>query len=855
MLLNKPSVPTSTIFKYIVKEKSKNVILIADSDEELDPSTSTSSSLSLTTTTTTSAALPTPPTQPTLSSKKRKRSKLLPVHGNLHDPIALDDSDDEITTVEEKKPTLESMTAHVNNDTTTRENTPDIVVEEEEEEKYTTPEADIPFEEPMMKVEPVDMTHGEYDDNAFMADIEEEEQDYGGMDIDIGDDMDLVNATTLFSPLSEYATMSESELSFARERTVEDTEMQEVLPVKSLPPPPPPPTTVDTIKTDDNAALLRYLELYIQSVSDTPSMPVLEARTSRRSRANNNTTSTHMTNDKIILNPYVPNRVWYNSTWEDWAQLDANDVLHVPFTQEESLIIETQVAKYAVKKTNNSNSTTTSSTTTTTHYRHYSKDLADFWQYVSTLLPGRTPLDCRCFYQDFIDCGGGGNYNKSIMIGRYKQPLRNHSRHQLVSKRSQSGFLNYSAVKKIHLANMSRESIIAEGSGDAISLAIFGDQVNGIRVAVGSLCDENTQYNMPGNLRLWTSDNENCLSLRGHKTPNEENGQDIWRTVTDVKLSKDQSLIYSASHDGCANVWRASTGKLVSTLQYHCKPINQLAVSYSAVENNVLATCSNDGTATIWSVSPNGKTGSGMICELDTNFYSDPCVDCIDFGHGASEDMLFLGINNQDMDHPGYIDVFDATKGASKVRFDSMMGCVSALAVSTSGRFVVSGNYNRYDNMAGDRFLHLHDIRLTNSVTKFFTGHPDVNIVAISPCERYVASGNADKEKGEVLVFDVRSGRKVLHKLSHDQTLVNQSLIAPDSSIGIGGLYWTSDSRTILTGGGDSTVKVWGVEGATRLLKSYPTSNCVTSLTVHEESMTIAAGVAGAQGIVHVWRP
>lgn len=94
-----------------------------------------------------------------------------------------------------------------------------------------------------------------------------------------------------------------------------------------------------------------------------------------------------------------------------------------------------------------------------------------------------------------------------------------------MSKRSQSGFLNYNAVKKIHLASMSREYIISEGSGDAISLAIFGDPVNGIRVAVGSLCDENTQYNMPGNLRLWTSDNENCLSLRGHKTPNEENGQ------------------------------------------------------------------------------------------------------------------------------------------------------------------------------------------------------------------------------------------------------------------------------------------------------------------------------------------
>ncbi|CAO3657020.1 unnamed protein product [Mucor hiemalis] len=767
MLLNKVAMgaPTSTIFKYIVKEKSKNVILISDSDEETE-ATSTVNNI-----------LPTTSSPPT--TKKRKRS-IAPVHGNLNDPIALDDSDDEEVVKKEQR--NEELLTDLNNMntmliSTTAEEQEDIVKEEVGEE-------------------------------------EDEEEDH--MDVDI-------NPTPLLSPLSEYATMSESELSFARDIT-EDTEMIQVKYTH-----PPPPTTVDTIPSNDNASLLRYLELYIQSVTDIPTIPIETQRSSRRSRL----TTDH---PQDTISPYVPNRVWYNSTWEDWAQLDVNDVLHIPFTSEESLLIQNQVAKQVLRK------------------NARQKDLVDFWQYVSTLLPGRTPLDCRCFWQDFID-GGGGNYNKSIMIGRQKQELRNNSRHQLVSKRNQSGFLNYNAIKKIHLASMSRESIISEGSGDAISLAIFHDQINGIRVAVGSLCDENTQYNMPGNLRLWTSDNENCLSLRGHKTPNEENGQDIWRTVTDVKLSKDQSLIYSASHDGCANIWKANTGKLVSTLQYHCKPINQLAVSYSAVENNVLATCSNDGTATIWSVSPNGKTGSGMICELDTKFYSDPCVDCIDFGHGASEDMLFLGINNQDLDHPGYIDVFDATKGASKIRFDSMMGCVSALAISTTGRCVVSGNYNRYDNMAGDGFLHLHDIRHAKSVTKFYSGHPDVNIVAISPCERYVASGNADKEKGEVLVFDVRSGRKILHKLSHDQTLVNQSLIAPDSSIGIGGFYWTSDSRTILTGGGDSTVKVWGVEGATRLLKSYPTSNCVTSLTVHEESMTIAAGVAGAQGIVHVWRP
>jgi WD40 repeat protein len=119
-------------------------------------------------------------------------------------------------------------------------------------------------------------------------------------------------------------------------------------------------------------------------------------------------------------------------------------------------------------------------------------------------------------------------------------------------------------------------------------------------------------------------------------------------------MSKDQSLIYSSSHDGRANIWRAKTGKHVSTLSYHSKPINQLAVNYSTNEN-VLATCSNDGTATVWSLSRNGKTGSGVICGLDSSFYSDPHVDCIEFGRDATNGFLFLGVNNKDVDHPGYV--------------------------------------------------------------------------------------------------------------------------------------------------------------------------------------------------------
>lgn len=103
------------------------------------------------------------------------------------------------------------------------------------------------------------------------------------------------------------------------------------------------------------------------------------------------------------------------------------------------------------------------------------------------------------------------------------------------------------------------------------------------------------------------------------------------------------------------------------------------------------------------------------------------------------------------------------------MRFDSMKGSVSTLAVSSSGRYVVSGNYNRIDTLPGDKHIHLHDSRHPQIAKKLYSGHPDVNIVAISPCERFVASGNADKEKSEVVIFDVRNPKKVLHVLSHDR--------------------------------------------------------------------------------------
>ncbi|KAI9276371.1 WD40-repeat-containing domain protein [Sporodiniella umbellata] len=595
----------------------------------------------------------------------------------------------------------------------------------------------------------------------------------------------------------------------------------------------------NTLSTEE---LLSMLETYMLTLNGEAVIANEESLFSSRPaprRAQRGTEIKELTvsttnNYRELQKPYTPNKVWFNSTWEDWAQLNQGDILHVPFSKEEADLI-----KYHVQK----------------HLARPARCQVDFWIYLSSMLPGRTRLDCLWFWID-LESGIPFAHTENVMVTKYKSIPRHKSRYGLLQKRRGNGYIVRHAMKQYQWTNMSKENQMSGGSGDAISVTIFQDESRDIRVAAGSLCDENVQYNMPGNLRLWNSTTKHTHTLYGHQTETPQaQQQNIWRTVADIKVSNEGGLFFSGSHDGTTKVWKQGTGRLVSTLQFHCKPVNQLAVDYWT-SGNVLASCSNDGTATIWNIGESGKSGDGSICELDAPFYKDPAVECLEFGHHASKNCLFLGIYNRDTDHTGYkVHAFDSVTCRPLRHFGSILGGVSALSISSSGRYIVSGNYNRYDNLSGDKHLHLHDMSNAGTSIKFFTGHQDVNVVSISPCERFIASGSADKEVGEVAIFDIRFHTKTLHKLVHDQSKLNQSLIAPDSSIGIGGMYWMSDSRMVVTGGGDSSVKIWNVEGETKLIKTYQTTNSITSLDVNEDCMTIVAGAAGADGIVHIWQP
>lgn len=103
-------------------------------------------------------------------------------------------------------------------------------------------------------------------------------------------------------------------------------------------------------------------------------------------------------NKRETQKPYTPNKVWFNSTWEDWAQLSPGDILHVPFSKEETHLVERHVNK---------------------HMARAGKCLVDFWIYISSMLPGRTRLDCKWFWSDYTS-GLSLAHTQNVMIRQYR---------------------------------------------------------------------------------------------------------------------------------------------------------------------------------------------------------------------------------------------------------------------------------------------------------------------------------------------------------------------------------------------------------------------------------------------------
>ncbi|KAI9270734.1 WD40-repeat-containing domain protein [Phascolomyces articulosus] len=514
------------------------------------------------------------------------------------------------------------------------------------------------------------------------------------------------------------------------------------------------PNSLDTIMTTPGASSSSPTPTDHYLKSNENEQPMKMTRTSKRSSSKRLSKQASIHGEQSVQKPYVPWIVWQQVTWEDWAQLEVGDWLHWPFESWEVTIMEDMMKSFRTKGKKR-------------RLDDIMFNKNAIWESIALKLPGRRAIDCSRFWEDKIN-NRSQTYRHPVIISCQPRDSKRPSKYELVKKSRYDGKPRVNMNKMAIWSDLKCKLSFGDGSADTLAVQILNKKGKWIKVIAASACNDQPEYNMPGNLRIWSAKNKRTVQLRGHRTSvklADGTDQDVWHTITDVRVSNDQKLIFTSSHDKYTKIWDGTSGKMLSTLAFHEKKVHQLAVCPDT-RDYILASGSADGTAVIWKLNGSGKIGDGIVCTPDSKLTKDPSIDTLVFGRGPSKGILYTGVSSGLASPMGFIQGYDIQKGKTKIYYKNMNGAVCDIDVSKTGRYIISGNHSPFDEYEGDGYVHINDTRTPESIIKARTGHPDVNLVRMSPCERYVASGSPNNE---TIVLDIRKPDRPLFSLKHQR--------------------------------------------------------------------------------------
>ncbi|MBD2682930.1 MULTISPECIES: WD40 repeat domain-containing protein [Nostoc] len=311
------------------------------------------------------------------------------------------------------------------------------------------------------------------------------------------------------------------------------------------------------------------------------------------------------------------------------------------------------------------------------------------------------------------------------------------------------------------------------------------------------------------------------LTLSGHTEP-----------VRALNLSPSGQVLASGSDDKTIKLWNPTTGALLRTLTGHRERIKSIVIT---PDDQTLISTSFDNTIKFWNtqtgkeirtiaektgvramlLTPDGQTlisGSGDQTIKFRNLKTRKIhrilkVEATALAISRDGKTLFSGGENG-----GKIRVWSLVTGKQLRSFtpplpkkeDLINGSERAsapitLAVSNDGKMLLCGGYDDSFQSGGLRStdgksFKAWDLKTAKLVHNFSLG-TSIDALIISPDSKTFITGGLGRE---IILRDIKTGKPVMELTGH--------------AGGIYGLALSSDGKTLYSGSGDKSVKVWQLE-------------------------------------------
>ncbi|MDE0021739.1 MAG: WD40 repeat domain-containing protein [Candidatus Poribacteria bacterium] len=288
-------------------------------------------------------------------------------------------------------------------------------------------------------------------------------------------------------------------------------------------------------------------------------------------------------------------------------------------------------------------------------------------------------------------------------------------------------------------------------------------------------------------------------------------------SVEAVAFSPDGKTLASSSYDETIRLRDVDTYK-ATKLDGHEK--GTLSLAYSPT-GNALASGGRDSTARIW----NPKTGEAV------QTYTGHQDSVISLAYSPDGKTIVSGSYDETIHlwniETGEIVHLWSLKAKEKDEKNKRIKYIQKVAFSPDGKTIagcIGGQVSP---------IYLWDVE-TGEMKRAFKEHrKEVNDIVFSPDGKFIASAGDDE--GKILVWGVETDQMIVLQIDPSET---QSIFVSDDILS---LAYSSDGKTIASGGRDTFVRLWDVETGALKAKLTGHTGDVNSLAFSPDGKTLAS--------------